>query len=523
MKKVIKVNIGNLAFTIEEDGFLILKGYLDEIQDHYGPNENGKEIVEGIEERIAELFIEKSGANSVVQTPVVKEVIEILGRPSAIDEEQGEPYYSTTSSKFQKIHKKLYRNPDNKVLGGVCSGLAAYFSLDVLLVRILFFVLLIGFSFFGMVHIGGGSFMFIAYILLWIVIPEARTVEQKCSMYGEPMNIANMGAAFEKGIAKGKRSMQNAAGGGARVVGAIGRLFSVILAVFFVIVAISGLTTLFFLFLGIEIFQGVLPIDMLDYVQLGMSNTIFLKVFLMAFLMLPLVGMLYGGIKLLFRFKSPRIRPGLVIVLLWIVSVVGLGVTSVKSTRPYWSEAKDGGQLPLSKDADTLYLDFIADTQIPADKVSLNAGYSSYSLFWMDNHSGEERFVVFPSFKLIRQSDQEERVLKYATYSFGHNYAQALHKASKGVPTVSMNDSTITISPMYYSKSNKWDGTHQIISVYVPDSTVVIVKGPIEHNFDTKVSREWIFGNNQSRICDFDRWSDKMEDKFERMERRFDF
>ena len=150
MKKVVKVSIGNLAFTVEEDGFLLIKGYLDEIQDHYESNENGREILEGIEERMAELFLEKSGSGTVVTSAVIKEVISILGRPEAIDEEQGDIRMGSSTSNNIRIPKKLYRNGENKVLGGVCSGLAAFSSLDVSLVRIIFVVLLIGFSFFGL-------------------------------------------------------------------------------------------------------------------------------------------------------------------------------------------------------------------------------------------------------------------------------------------------------------------------------------------------------------------------------------
>ena len=87
MKKVVKVSIGKIAFTVEEDGYLILKGYIEELNDHYREIQNGSEIVEGIEERIAELFLDKSGRSSVITSVIVNEVIMVLGRPEIIDEE----------------------------------------------------------------------------------------------------------------------------------------------------------------------------------------------------------------------------------------------------------------------------------------------------------------------------------------------------------------------------------------------------------------------------------------------------
>lgn len=513
MKKVIKVSIGSLAFTVEEDGFLILKGYLDEIQDHYGSGENGKEIVEGIEERMAELFNEKCGTGTVISAAVVSEVVSILGRPSAIDEEQGE--YRTTGgrSNWSKRPRKLYRNPDNKVLGGVCSGLAAYLSLDVLLVRILYFILFLGFSFFGLFVLGGASFMVITYIILWIVIPEAKTMEQKYAMYGEQMDLANIHARVESEISRGKQSMKRGYEQGRGALNSLGRLISVIFSVFLVVFAVSGITFLSFMLLGVELFKGIIPINVLDYVHLGVSNPLWLKVFVLAFLFLPLLGMLYTGIQILFRFRSPRIKPGLIIFLLWIGSVVGLGFLSVKSSRPYWEEAVDGGELMLSKSADTLYVDFNSEKPMPADRVMLDAGHSRFSMFWMEGYDEQERVVVFPRLRIVRQSSEPDRLVKYRTQAFGLNYAEALLKAQQRVPSISMDDSVITISPVYYGTNNKWDGTNQQVSLYVPDSVVVIVRKPFYHDFDKRVKKEWFDHDRYNRV---ERWS-------KRMERRLDY
>ncbi|MDZ4059259.1 MAG: PspC domain-containing protein, partial [Bacteroidales bacterium] len=159
MKKVVKVSIGNLAFTVEEEGFLLIKGYLDELHDYYDSNVNGDEIIEGIEERMAELFTEKSGFGSVVTTDVIRDVITILGRPDVIVEEQSEYRSDSSGGTRRAVPKRLYRNPENKVLGGVCSGLAAYTSMDVSLIRILCVILFVGFSFLGFLQVGSGSFM----------------------------------------------------------------------------------------------------------------------------------------------------------------------------------------------------------------------------------------------------------------------------------------------------------------------------------------------------------------------------
>ena len=122
MKHVIKVSIGNIAFTLEEDAHKMLSDYLNDLNAHYKNNINGKEIVDGIEERISELFLEKAGKDTIIEVYMVREVIDILGRPEVIDEESGE------SAKNQgQYNRKLYRDTSNVVVGGVCSGLGAYF------------------------------------------------------------------------------------------------------------------------------------------------------------------------------------------------------------------------------------------------------------------------------------------------------------------------------------------------------------------------------------------------------------
>lgn len=519
MKKVVKISIGNLAFTVEEDGFLLIKGYLGEIQDHYQSNENGREIVEGIEERMAELFLEKAPAGSVVTISIVKEVIAILGRPSAIDQEQGDVRSASSSYNYKRVPKKLYRNGQDKVLGGVCSGLAAYSSLDVALVRILFVILLIGFSFFGLIHIGGGSFMIIAYIIMWIVIPQARTVEQRCAMFGEPMDLSYI----NQKIGKGATNQSSGALKG------LGRLLSIVFSVLLIIISVSGLATLSFSLFGLEVFKGVIPINMLDYLYLGVENGLFLKIAIISFLTLPFLGMLYGGIQLLFRFKTTRVRPGLIILLLWIISLFAVIFYTVKSTRPYWDSAEYSGQITLNQEVDTIYVRFISKTPMPEERVLLSADYSDFFVSWMDNN---RELVVFPNLRIVRQSPKAERVLKYRTYAHANSYSSALVKAQRAVPSIQIKDSVITISPKYYNRQQKWDGLSQEISLNIPESVIIIVEEPLQHSFNKVIRKEGIFRfhkweRNFERKFDnwehrFERKLDRFEDRIERFEERFD-
>jgi phage shock protein PspC (stress-responsive transcriptional regulator) len=177
MKKTLTVNLSGLVFHIDEDAYLKLNHYLDSIKAHLNTTTGRDEIIADIENRIAELFTEKK--KSVISIADVEEVITIMGQPEdyVSDEEepqsQRRPY--TTSSK-----KRLYRDPDNQVLGGVCSGIGHFTGIDPVWVRLIFLALLFS----------GVSAIF--YFVLWIVIPKALSTAQKLQMKGKAATFSNI-------------------------------------------------------------------------------------------------------------------------------------------------------------------------------------------------------------------------------------------------------------------------------------------------------------------------------------------
>jgi phage shock protein PspC (stress-responsive transcriptional regulator) len=180
MKKTLTINLANQVFHIDEDAFYRLREYLDRIEGHFSDKNERNDIISDIESRIGELFTQrKTQQKQVITIQDVEEIIGIMGDPGEIGgEEQSESQnYSSTSAS-----KRLYRDPDNRVLGGVCGGIGQYFKIDPLIVRIVFLVAFFGFG------IG-----FLIYIILWIVVPEARTTAQKLEMRGDLVNASNIG------------------------------------------------------------------------------------------------------------------------------------------------------------------------------------------------------------------------------------------------------------------------------------------------------------------------------------------
>lgn len=184
MKTTITINLNNLLFYIEEDAYDVLKTYLQNIEKHFKSSVESKEIINDIESRIAELLKERLGkTREVINVNDINEIIKILGNPDDIG--GGQSYNGTQSNEsnsYYKTNKRLFRNPDNRVLGGVCGGMGAFFNIDPIIPRLIFLL-----AFFG------AGIGFLIYIILWIVVPEAKTTAEKYQMRGEPFNLSNIG------------------------------------------------------------------------------------------------------------------------------------------------------------------------------------------------------------------------------------------------------------------------------------------------------------------------------------------
>lgn len=198
MQRIIQINIAGRIIPIEEDAYTVLKDYLTSLERQFNTEEGGEEIIEDIEYRIAELFTIRlqSGAHAILRADVQK-VMETLGAASQLDgggaytdskyaptiykaeEKEYNNSKGTGRSKYSYRRQRLYRNPYDKMLGGVCSGIANYFDIDTVIVRLIFAASVLG--------LGMGVF---AYLVAWAIIPAAKSPEDLRYMEGdEPMTF----------------------------------------------------------------------------------------------------------------------------------------------------------------------------------------------------------------------------------------------------------------------------------------------------------------------------------------------
>ncbi|PTQ99782.1 phage shock protein C (PspC) family protein [Mucilaginibacter yixingensis] len=190
MNKTIIININGIVFHIEEDAYDVLKNYMTDVKRHFMDSADSLEITTDIENRIAEMFTEILARESkqVIVDQDVRAVIAQMGtiEDFASVDEDGDPIPNTQAFQGRATGRRLFRDSEKHLLGGVCSGIANYFNIKAVWVRLLF--VLITFAFFT------GALI---YLILWIVVPRAVSRADRMAMKGEPLDLQGFARNFE--------------------------------------------------------------------------------------------------------------------------------------------------------------------------------------------------------------------------------------------------------------------------------------------------------------------------------------
>lgn len=215
MNKVLNINLGGLPFTIDDEAYRMLENYLQSLHNHFRASEGYEEIMNDIEARLAELIKEGMGKRGIVMLQDVKNAVSVMGKPEdfgaePVDEtkttassssntdgtsrdsrEGGKKSSSTTGGTPFQTGKRLFRDEEQEMIGGVCAGLAAYFGIDVVWIRIVW----------GLLFFFGGS-GFILYVIMWSVVPSAKTTADRLAMQGQPVDVNSIAKTVETSFEK---------------------------------------------------------------------------------------------------------------------------------------------------------------------------------------------------------------------------------------------------------------------------------------------------------------------------------
>jgi len=485
MKKTIKINLGGIIFFIDEDAYEKLQNYLNAINSQFQDFEGGREITDDIELRIAEIFQSKiTDQKQVITTGDVDEMVRIMGKPE--DYLNGDEYREETDGEKAaacRRQKRLYRNPDDAVIGGICSGLGAYFDIDPVWIRIIFIILLFA----------GGLGLWL-YIILWIVIPSAETPTQKLEMRGERITVENIEKSVKKEYekvkdnlkkvkdTKGYRKTSDTANDIIRGLGSILTVFlKIILMIIGIVLIITGFTAIL-AFAGIFFFKHTLFIPSLfdmeifystDFLKIftGPGNVNFIMLTLILTVCIPLIALIYGGIKLIFRFKANDKIIGLTAFVLWLLSAISLFALTVFEGINYTDDAKvTNTHLMTRLPSDTLYIQLTNNYQ--------DVDWENEIYLEIDNvniYLDREKDKLFgkPKLDVIKNRNNEIR-LEIEKRSQGRTPRLAAQNARSIIYFWEQKDSLLLLDP-YFSlpEGEQWRAPEVRLNLKLPIGKVI--------------------------------------------------
>lgn len=459
MNKTISINISGLVFNIEEQAFDKLKKYLDSIKAYFRNEEGGSDIIADIEARVAELFQEKQNEEKTVVTESdVDTVIANLGQPQEMMEEEdleNEPKTEQSQQReYRQYEKKIYRDVDEKVIGGVCAGLGHYLGLDALWVRLIFILV-------TFLLPGTGI---IVYGILWAIVPEALTTTEKLKMKGKPINVSNIEESIKNGfknigddlndfvndpenkkrIQKGTNKLTEII---QAIVGAIGTILKIaikIVAISFIVAAVSiiiGLSIAFFS--SVSIFGFVFN-DLVRVVFPGPWTASLLLITVSLVVAIPLVVSLVRGFQLLLK-QGSLPKPVLITAfVVWLVSVIGLISQVGLFVVDIRSEATVENEIQLEQpQRNRYYIETVKSNN--ENGPTRHYGYDHWSddQFYFQDDMFHYKNV---NFKVDRSPDGDFHLIKQV-FAKGKNYNEAVQNAQSVEYILSQNDSIIYLNP----------------------------------------------------------------------------
>lgn len=472
MKQTVTINISGIVYHIEVDAYEVLKNYLQKIKSYFNNSIECEEIMQDIESRIAELFNELiTEKNQVITAQNVTDIMGIMGKPEQYITDEDEEVSQSHTEQNKGSEKKLFRNTDERILGGVGSGLAAYIGVDTVWVR-LFFVA----AFFM-------GFGFLMYIILWIVIPAAKTASDKLKMKGEPINFKNIGKKIEDEASQVNEKLKkiDATSFFAKLGVVVERialgiasfftsLFTVLGKIIGVGLLIIGTSALFIfifaLFSSSSIISisssGTVLVETFDLLSLIFKTEDDFFIGLIGIILtvgIPLVAIILLSIKILFKIKS-HYSVGLSLIGLFVLGIIFCSWSGTRTAKEFSSKKYSVKNTSLPTNSSTLTINAFAD-EIPG-KVLIAEENIEISV------TEDALFMHSVRFS-IKKSNSDSIYIEEKYVASGSDQKTALSNTKSIRYKHHITDSTLALST-YFSipKEIKLRNQHVYITLYLP-------------------------------------------------------
>ncbi len=488
MDKTININLGGTLFIIDEDAYRILRDYLNAIDHKFRDLPGGGETIEDIEARIAEIFLSQNAPAGVISAANVESMISIIGKPEDFDSTGAEPpKHENVSSRS----RKMFRNPDDKIIAGVCGGIATYLNTDPVWIRILFVI----FTFFFLI----GLFV---YLALWIAVPLADSENRKKEMYGTNHFHKDPTGGIEYPYRTESR-LGNAFNAIFRALGKAGfiiiRIFLIAFGVCFVIGGFLALTAFVMVFIfkypgafstditGINI--SYFP-DLLNYLFVP-SMVPWVKALIIIVVSIPLLAIIYGGIRLIFWF---RVRDGFVWLggfVIWAVSAAALSIILFNEGIGFAETGKISTKEYFKSVPDTLFIRSGLKIQdIKIDKEITIPGEES-DVFYI---SDEKKEIYFRTRLNIQESEDKTASYEIRRRSSGRSTLDAKRKCERLIYNTIVKGKSLYLDEFFtIPAGTKWSFDFVSVMVNVPRGTIVYLDKTAEGLYfgqDTEFSKD---------------------------------
>jgi phage shock protein PspC (stress-responsive transcriptional regulator) len=481
MNKTISINLGGFFFHIDEDAYSKLTRYLEAVKRSLSP-EGRDEIIKDIESRIAELFQEKiQNEKQVIGTKEVDDMITIMGQPEdyKIDDEptNNSKSYNTNN---QYTTKKLYRDKENSIIGGVLSGISHYLNIDPIWLRIFMAIL--------MVFFGSG---FVIYIILWIIIHEAKTTTQKLEMTGMPINITNIEKKVKESIdditsrisdIDTEKVMYNVKNGSQRVgstiediIMTIFKIIGKILGGFIVIISsitlISLLVGTIFMFFSTTMDHVHMPwneyLRAENYTDFPMWILYIFSFFACA---IPTFFFLLLGLKLLINnVKSIGSYAKYSLLALWLLSIVFLVYFGLRQASEVSYEAKvvDKKEIFVNTN-DTLRIKM-------RNNDFYNKGFNHNTDFKFTVDENDNEIVYSNNIRIhLMKTDASTPYIQIEKMANGSSYNDAKNRAQKITYNFDIQGNIINLDNyLITDRANKFRDQEVHVFLYIPKGTII--------------------------------------------------
>ncbi|MCZ4223645.1 PspC domain-containing protein [Pedobacter rhodius] len=489
MEKTIIINIGNTIIHIEESAYELLKAYLNEVKHYFANHADDLEIVTDIENRIAELLTEQleEQKKQVVDAANVNFVIGQMGRVQDFDtveaDAEEEPVKHTTYQ-AQPTDKKLYRDMDERVIAGVCAGVAHYLDFEAKWIRLAAVLT---------VFLGGTGIL--VYALLWIIMPKAKSRIEKMEMKGEPANLQG----FQKNLneeLEAVRAHLNEANKHAQPLLAqfgnfigeffewLGRFISgtgkVIFKIIAIIIVIFGVLFLLGLIVGAAAFQGFWDASIYEYFPFSIINegnrgVILFSAFIVCFI--PILALVLFSIRVAFSKQAINKTLSFALLIIWLAGVATVGYQAAKIS----SEFKQHAELTQTTELKTLptYIIDIDKSKYfsKEDSIAYHINANQKNQIVVDDFE-DGPFVSPNNIRInINKSETGTTRLIQKFESQGKTFQSALQNAQNISYTYTAKDASLIFNPRFQLRKGAiWRNQEVWLNFEVPVGTKLIIR-----------------------------------------------